>query len=102
MVCNKFQTQYPETYTVGVHALWTKSRLNIFWVFQADRSGLSAQRPTPKTKNLVGHDNADRFQSSSRTPVSRCDCSGDRPARELQRRRQDLAGVEDADAVLFS
>ena len=33
----------PETYTVGVHALWTKSRSNIFWYL----------RPIDSTSKLV-------------------------------------------------
>jgi hypothetical protein len=54
MIDNKFQTQYPETYTVGMHALWTTQDQTFFLMFEADRSGLSGRRPTPKTKILPG------------------------------------------------
>ena len=36
--CLGFNT---ETYTVGVHALWSRSSSNIFLLFEANRAGLS-------------------------------------------------------------
>ena len=44
-----------ETYTVGVHALWTKSRSNIYWYLRpiVTRSGCAGYKPAKEREKTL-------------------------------------------------